>query len=534
MVMLKQSMSKQQPHDVNALNGERFFEAGDQLYRRYFEPTESENCLQAALNAYSQALEQSPDCLKSLCGMAKTFLLLGQYAKAEQSISKALALLEQSAPPRALKRYVLYEAACIQGTIEGRRGDRRKAARFFYGALQWNGFGSSRARYGLFECLQSLGFSGGLGLKSILPLLQAGYFLSTSLLLLPFETEKQSLRQWLALLPQYLWGWFQEETGQSDAALKIYLRVFRNYPGLAGLSSVIGNLYQEKDEPEIARYWFEKGIERHPADLDAYHYLVRLLEQDEDAGKTIPVYEKMLRLAPTNPHLWCNLANACYYAQQYKEALNHYKTAFHLGTNAQWRATVAQSMGNLQAEYLQNAEAGIACYEIAKTLAPADIENYIQLGMLYFQKEDYTNAELIYRQALALAPENPRLYSNMGYLRWMEDDVEGAIGFYQQAIALDPHYEIPLNNLGVIHLDMLGQVQKAIELFEQALEAEPNYALAYYNLGRAYSFVDNRLEAASCFRQAQALNLVSRELDNDDLTARINNLFNSREIELRD
>ena len=109
-----------------------------------------------------------------------------------------------------------------------------------------------------------------------------------------------------------------------------------------------------------------------------------------------------------------------------------------------------------------------------------------------------------------------------------------AIQLYEKAISLDCGYEIPVNNLGVIYLDMLGQVHKAIEYFEQALTIDPDYALAYYNLGRAYSFLDLRLEAAHCLRRAQELNLYTRELDNDELTARITHLFDTCEMEVRE
>ena len=102
-----------------------------------------------------------------------------------------------------------------------------------------------------------------------------------------------------------------------------------------------------------------------------------------------------------------------------------------------------------------------------------------------------------------------------------------AIRYYEKAIQLDAEYDIPYNNLGVIYLDTMGDVSKAMDLFQQAIQLNENYALAYYNLGRSYSFLGNKLEAASYFRQAQQTNKMTRELDNAELEERIFKLFNA-------
>lgn len=520
------SVTEAQP---NALHCE-----GDTLYKKHFQPEESETHLQEALNAYTRALEQTPDSADIYCGMAKTFLLLGQYAKADQCATKATQLAHTKDLPRPHLQKILYDTACIQGAIAQAHGDIEKACQAYQSALPQGGLRSTRARFGLFETLRQHLWTQPKNQLFRFKTLQAGlkalYALCSSVLLIPFDPERFSLIQWATFAPNCLLAWIQEESGQHEAALKRYLDIHNQYPGLAGIGMVIGELYAEKGEFDLARYWFTKALERHPADLDAYHHLARLCEREEDYTAMAALYEKMVCLKPSDPHLWCNLANASYYSHQYKEALTYYETAFHLGNDPHWKALVAQSLGNIQADYLQNPEAAIAYYDMAKTLDPSDLENYIQLGLQYFQKEDYVNAEVVYLQATRITPKNPRLYSNLGYLRWQADDLPGAITFYEKALSLDSSYEIPLNNLGVIYLDSCGEIQKAISYFERAIEADNHYALAYYNLGRAYGLIGNRPEAASCFQQAQALNLASQELDPDELTARIHQLFDSCEL----
>jgi tetratricopeptide (TPR) repeat protein len=509
--------------------------AGDHHYQEHLNPREADNHLQSALNEYARALEQNPDSAELNVKMAKVFLRLGQENKAEQSALRALSLCLAFANNHS-RAYTPIQSAAYQvlGTLAYRHDDLCKAEGFYNQALAKTPLQSSAIRFCLFKIYRNRLFNDPLKLSALLHVCKAFYYSASAALLFPFTSERLSFSNLFLLIPQLLNAWLKEEMNLTEKALLCYLELHRQFPGLPSITLIVGELYREKGRPEEARYWFEKATERHPDYVNAYYHLGRLLEEQEDYPAMAEVYKSLLILTPNNADLQCNLANAYYYMGQYPLAMTHYAIALQLGKDNHWKAMVAQSMGNIQADYLHNPKTAIAYYEMACLLNPDDEENYVQLGMLYFQQNDFQNAEVIYRKALQVSPSLPKLYSNLGYLRWMANDVDQAIAFYEKAIALDRRYEIPVNNLGVIHLDMLGQVNKAIELFQQALALEPNYALAYYNMGRAYSFLDNRLEAAHCFQKAQALNHYNRDLDHDELTARIHNLFDSREAESRD
>jgi tetratricopeptide (TPR) repeat protein len=516
---------------------QRMLERGDRLFKKHLDATETENLLDEVLDAYTRALEQAPDALDVLCRMAKVYLRQGDYPRAERFAKRALkGILENPAERKHAKRsrWIRREAHYALGFIHYQYGNLEKARRSFYAAIHADAFGSCRARLGLFQAAYESILETSSWVQSLGLITQAVYAFCSMLLLFPFDSERISLPVGLLLLPKLLLANLMDETGQPLEALRRYLDISGRFPGLAGVGIVISDMYRERGEYEKSRFWLEKVIERHPANLDAHYHLVRLLEQKEDYAGAIDVYQRLSRLRPGDPHVACGLGNVCYYAQKYKEALGYYETALHLGRNSSWKAMIAQSMGNIMADYLQNPDAAIAYYEMAKVLNPAEVENYIQLGLLYFHKEDYANAELVYRKALSIAPRNARLYSNMGYLRWMEGDIPSAIRYYERAIVLDDTYEIPLNNLGVIYLDSLGRIHKAIELFERSVQVNEQYALAHYNLGRAHSFLNNRLQAAACFRKAQELNRFSHELDSDELTARIKDLFDTAELEIGD
>ena len=87
--------------------------------------------------------------------------------------------------------------------------------------------------------------------------------------------------------------------------------------------------------------------------------------------------------------------------------------------------------------------------------------------------------------------------------------------------------DIAHNNLGVIYLDDLVQLQNAINCFNTAVECNPNYALAHFNLARAITVVGDKIEAAKLYQIAQDINKVTNEIDPQDITNKINNLFES-------
>lgn len=505
--------------------------AGDRHYQNHLNPREADCHLQEALNEYARALEQNPDSAELICKMAKVFLRLGQDTKAAQTAQKALTILEGEASGSISTRSEIWQ---ILGALAYSREEFDKAEAAMRQSLEADPLHSAPVRLYLYKIYRNHFLKQPFSFSGLLNGGKAAYALITAALLFPFTEERVSFSNLMLLIPQLLNAWVKEEIGQPEEALHRYLELHRQFPGIPSITLIIGEIHREKGQPEKARYWFEKALERHPDNLGAYYHLARLMEEQEDYPAMVKIYEKLIRFSPNNPDLRCNLANAYYYTAQPAEAMTHYAAALQLGKDNHWKAMVAQSMGNIESDYLQNTPAAIAYYEMASLLDPEDVENYIQLGMLYFQKEDFETAEMIYRKALQFAPKHPKLYSNLGYLRWMANDIEQALSFYEKAIDLDADYEIPINNMGVIYLDMLGQVHKSIDLFEQALAIDPHYALAYYNLGRAHSFLGNRLEAANCFHEAQELNYHSKELDNDELTERINQLFDTCEIELRD
>jgi tetratricopeptide (TPR) repeat protein len=95
--------------------------------------------------------------------------------------------------------------------------------------------------------------------------------------------------------------------------------------------------------------------------------------------------------------------------------------------------------------------AALDCYLRVLELDPAHAAAHINVGTLYYNRQEYPNAEQHYRAA----------------------------------IEIDPRYALAYFDLGNV-LDETGRVGEAIQTYKTALQLAPTYADAHYNVALAY------------------------------------------------
>ncbi len=98
-----------------------------------------------------------------------------------------------------------------------------------------------------------------------------------------------------------------------------------------------------------------------------------------------------------------------------------------------------------------------------------------------------THAEAIaaYQKVLDLERKHPAAHINLGTLYYNRQDFVSAEKHYRDAIDADPRYALAYFDLGNV-LDETGRVQEAVEIYKTALQLAPTYADAHYNLALAY------------------------------------------------
>ncbi|HEY2647296.1 MAG TPA: tetratricopeptide repeat protein, partial [Candidatus Acidoferrales bacterium] len=103
------------------------------------------------------------------------------------------------------------------------------------------------------------------------------------------------------------------------------------------------------------------------------------------------------------------------------------------------------------------------------------------------EEDPNTQPEAIsaYHQVLAIDPAHAAAHINLGTLYYNRQDFGLAEKHYRLAIAADPRYSLAYFDLGNV-LDETGRVQEAILTYKSALQLAPTYADAHYNLALAY------------------------------------------------
>src|SRR5205807_10004737 len=104
-----------------------------------------------------------------------------------------------------------------------------------------------------------------------------------------------------------------------------------------------------------------------------------------------------------------------------------------------------------------------------------------------------------YERVLQLDPEHAAAHINLGTLYYNRQDYRAAEEHYREALRIDSRYALAHFDLGNV-LDETGRVAEAIETYITALQLAPTYADAHYNLALAFEKIKEPRKALRHWR----------------------------------
>jgi tetratricopeptide (TPR) repeat protein len=104
-----------------------------------------------------------------------------------------------------------------------------------------------------------------------------------------------------------------------------------------------------------------------------------------------------------------------------------------------------------------------------------------------------------YEKTLELDPHHAAGHINLGTLYYNRQDYAQAEEHYRLAVDADPRYALAHFDLGNV-LDETGRLQDAIQSYKQAIQLAPTYADAHYNLALAYEKLKHPRKALAHWR----------------------------------
>ena len=126
------------------------------------------------------------------------------------------------------------------------------------------------------------------------------------------------------------------------------------------------------------------------------------------------------------------------------------------------------------------------------------------LGMVYYEKENYSEAYHAISEAINLNNKIGRFYFSMGLVLEKLGDTETSKKAYQETINLDHQFVDAYNNLGQLEKTCNNLIE-AENLFRKAISINPKFFGTYINLGSLFFLKEQYKEAIVFYKQASEL-----------------------------
>jgi tetratricopeptide (TPR) repeat protein len=160
-------------------------------------------------------------------------------------------------------------------------------------------------------------------------------------------------------------------------------------------------------------------------------------------------------------------------------------------------------LGDAYAQMEQTQEA-MASYQEALALDPNNFDAHLGMGKAYLGQGSYAEAIVSCRKALKIRPRAADAHLSLGLALSNAGKYDEAMQAFQKAKELDP---------GVVGTQVMtgqayfkaGMYAQAIESFKDAVQTDQEHAQAYFNLGRAYLSVGDKALALEQQRVLQNL-----------------------------
>ncbi len=120
---------------------------------------------------------------------------------------------------------------------------------------------------------------------------------------------------------------------------------------------------------------------------------------------------------------------------------------------------------------------------------------------IVLEEEPGTQLEAIatYERVLEMEPNHAAAHINLGTLYYNRQEYVLAEKHYRRAIEIDSRYSLAYFDLGNV-LDETGRVSEAVQTYRMALQLAPTYADAHYNLALAYEKIKEPRQALKHWR----------------------------------
>jgi tetratricopeptide (TPR) repeat protein len=261
---------------------------------------------------------------------------------------------------------------------------------------------------------------------------------------------------------------------------KVYAAVLNKDPKNRFALESLGYLARDVGDAKAAEQWFMKFAAAYPDDYVPHLALGDLYTATREFGKADAEYGRGYKLAPQNPTIVANAANAAIEARKMELA-------------GQWLARATGSMNDDAKVMLERErwlfhtgkfkESAALGYKVLQKL-PKDRNAVVYLGYALYNLGRYDDVLAVVSRYDSVLPKEPNLPLLAGHVHKQGGLLDEAADDYTRAIDRDPKMVEAYVNRGYVEND-LQDAEDATNDFHKALELNPKNGVA--ELGLAFS-----------------------------------------------
>lgn len=208
------------------------------------------------------------------------------------------------------------------------------------------------------------------------------------------------------------------------------------------------------------------------------------------------IWKTVLDQRPENARAHFNLATAFGRKGLHKDALEHFRIALDLHSDADTHFGLGESL-----DALGRWQEAISQYQKAIKLKPDYWRAHFSLGTLYSLRNRLPEAETHLREAVRFNPKYGLAYSNLARVLNREGKLDEAIAAYENGVRAEPGLALIRSNYGLA-LARRGKIDDAVVQFQEAVRIDPNYLKAYHSWGSVLVDAGRADEAIPIFGEA--------------------------------
>lgn len=116
----------------------------------------------------------------------------------------------------------------------------------------------------------------------------------------------------------------------------------------------------------------------------------------------------------------------------------------------------------------------VKALEAAAAQNPKDVQSRVQLGNVYFDAEQYSQAIKWYEQALTLNPNDANVSTDLGVAYYYTNQSDRALTQFDHSLSIDPKHTKTLLNVGIVRAFGKQDLDGAGKAWQQVVNLSPN------------------------------------------------------------